>query len=161
MFLLHRIECCAELSEVLGGGQHSQSMSGRCRIDDNLRIRIGFSELADVHPRHQLVGTGEGQLEESAQLFAIEVRTSVAGLQEALQVLIEELAIKTVGVERLDAKLALGVIPKYVAEIRSRIRGEENGRTAFRKLERGHRRDRRLPHAAFSAEEENATARKD
>src|SRR5688500_2914059 len=103
MFLLHRIECRAELSEVLGGGQHPQSMSGRCRIDDDLRIRIGFSELADVHPRHQLVGTGEGQLEESAQLFAIEIRPAVAGVEEALQVLVEKLAIKTLGVERLDA----------------------------------------------------------
>jgi hypothetical protein len=104
MLLLHRVERERQLAEVLGRGEHAQRVTGRRRIDDQHRLGMLLRQLADVHPRHQLVDAGQRQLEQAAQLFAIEVRAAVADLQEEIEVRAEEAAVEHLRIECFDAQ---------------------------------------------------------
>ncbi len=57
MFLLHGVECRGEVAEMLGRPQHPQRVTRRRGVDDDGGIAVRLSQLADVHPGHQLVDT--------------------------------------------------------------------------------------------------------
>src|SRR6185436_20838520 len=82
--------------------EHPQRVAGRRGVDDDRRVRVLLDQLADAHPRHQLVDAGERQLEETPQLFAIEVRAAVGDLEKRIEVRAQEALVQRLRVERLD-----------------------------------------------------------
>ena len=56
--LLHRIERSAKLTKMLGRGQHPKRVAGGRGVDHHHRVGVFLRQLADPHPRHQLIDAG-------------------------------------------------------------------------------------------------------
>ena len=162
MLFLHGVEGGRELTEVLGRPQHAQGVAGRRCINGDYSFRILLRDLADSHPGHQLIHARKRQLEKAPQLLLVEIRAAVAELQEAWEVLLEELRVEIFRVQRFDQKV-VGLsgcrVVEEIGQVACRVGREEDRFARAAEVQRCGGRDGGFADAPFAAEENDVAVR--